>query len=136
MLNRMLDALQFQAQALNLRSTRAQLLASNMANADTPNYQARDFDFKSALQAATGSLAATSAAPLARTDSAHLATTGLGSAGPTLLYRTPTQTALDSNSVELDAERAHFADNSVRYEASLRFINGQIRTLLTAVNGQ
>jgi flagellar basal-body rod protein FlgB len=140
MLDKINQSLDFNATALLLRSERTRVLAGNIANADTPNYKARDFDFKSALEQATGltpSAGAPAATALVRTQQGHLAASGdTGGMHPTLLYRTPTQTALDANSVDLDAERAAFADNTVRYEASLRFINSQIRTLMTAINGQ
>jgi flagellar basal-body rod protein FlgB len=71
-----------------------------------------------------------------RTAAGHLTAAGGSPGSPTLLYRTPLQTALDANTVDMDMERAAFADNTVRYEAGLRFINGQIRTLMTAINGQ
>jgi flagellar basal-body rod protein FlgB len=112
-----LDAmLQFNATALRLRSERQALLAANIANADTPNYKAVDFDFAKALADATDANAR-----------------GVESSKPATLYRQPAQPSLDGNSVEMDAERAHFADNTVRYEAALRFLNGQIRTLLEAL---
>ena len=76
------------------------------------------------------------AAQPARTSAAHLSSSGSAAAAPLLLYRLPLQTSLDGNTVDLDRERANFAENGLRYEASLRFLNGQIRTLLTAINGQ
>lgn len=144
MLDRLTGSLDFQATALTLRSERSRVLASNIANADTPNYKARDFDFRAALtQAATampGSLrgagAASGGLAAQRTSEGHLPAATAGAGSPTLLYRTPLQTSLDANTVDLDRERASFAENSVRYEASLRFINGQIRQLMTAINGQ
>lgn len=108
--------LQFNATALRLRSERQALLATNIANADTPGYKAVDFDFAKALA-----------------DANDAARTGGVPSKPAILYRQPAQPALDGNSVEMDAERAQFADNTVRYEAALRFLNGQIRTLLEAL---
>jgi flagellar basal-body rod protein FlgB len=137
MIDKLTQSLDFNATALLLRSERTRVLASNIANADTPNYKARDFDFKSALEQATGMASATNAVGMARTQQGHIgAANGVATTHPALLYRTPTQTALDANSVDMDAERAAFADNTVRYEASLRFINTQIRTLMTAITGQ
>lgn len=136
MLDRLTQTLDFQGQALVLRSERQRLLASNIANADTPGYRARDFDFGQALRQATG---ASPAVDVRTTQAAHL---GLGGApagtrrAPDLLYATPSQTNLDSNSVDMDRERASFADNTVHYEATLRFINGHVKTMLTAINGQ
>jgi flagellar basal-body rod protein FlgB len=141
MIDRLTKTLDFNAQALLLRSERSRVLASNIANADTPNYKARDFDFRAALSQATGvqmgaSSASAATVAQARTASGHLTAGGSAGGGPTLLYRTPLQTALDANTVDMDMERAAFADNTLRYEAGLRFINGQIRTLMTAINGQ
>jgi flagellar basal-body rod protein FlgB len=140
MIDRLTQGLDFNAQALLLRSERTRVLASNIANADTPHYKARDFDFRAALSQATG-VSMGGGAPAVqptRTAPAHLAAGG--AAGATghapLAYRTPLQSALDGNTVDMDMERAAFADNSVRYEASLRFLNGQIRTLMSAINGQ
>jgi len=144
MIDRLTQTLDFNAQALLLRAERTRVLASNMANADTPNYKARDIDFRAALQNATGvqmnggGVAGTAGAPVApfRTAAGHLTATGGSPGHPALLYRTPLQASLDANTVDLDMERAAFADNTLRYEAGLRFINGQIRTLMTAINGQ
>jgi flagellar basal-body rod protein FlgB len=132
LIDRMTASLDFQATALALQAQRAKVLASNIANADTPNYQAKDFDFSRALTEAT----AQSAATPVRTHPAHLAGPGAAGAAPALQYRQPLQTALDGNTVDLDTERAAFAENSVRYEATLRFLNGQIKAMLTAINGQ
>jgi flagellar basal-body rod protein FlgB len=144
MIDRLTNALDFNAQALLLRAERTRVLASNIANADTPNYKARDFDFSGALaqatgvqmKAANGAAAGAGAVMPVRTAAGHLTAAGGSPGSPTLLYRTPLQTALDANTVDMDMERAAFADNTVRYEAGLRFINGQIRTLMTAINGQ
>ena len=117
MLNRLTDALDFQAKALGLRAERQRIIASNIANADTPGYVARDFDFSKALAEAAASQRgeASSASVLA------------------LRYAAPAQSNLDSNTVDMDRERASFADNTVRYEATLRFINGSVRTLTEAM---
>jgi flagellar basal-body rod protein FlgB len=132
MLNRLTTTIDFQSQALLLRSDRQRVLASNIANADTPGYQARDFDFKAALSAATSNADSTRlGSPIARGAS------GLAGAPsatePTLRYATPSQTNLDGNTVDMDRERASFADNAVRYEATLRFVNGSLRTLHDAM---
>jgi flagellar basal-body rod protein FlgB len=134
-IDRMTAMLDFQATALGLQAQRAKVLASNIANADTPNYQARDFDFRLALTQASQA-ASPDPSALARSHPAHLSASGGGAAAPVLQYRQPLQPALDGNSVDLDTERAAFAENSLRYEASLRFLNGQIKTMLTAINGQ
>jgi flagellar basal-body rod protein FlgB len=136
MIDRLMQTLDFNGAALLLRSERGRVLASNLANADTPNYQARDFGFQQALQNATGLQQATAPVRMASTQPAHVVPTGLGSASPALQYRTPSQSSLDGNTVDLDVERAAFADNAVRYEASLRFLSGQIKTMTLAINGQ
>jgi flagellar basal-body rod protein FlgB len=137
MLNRITDALDFQAQALTLRSERQRLIASNIANADTPGYQARDMDFARTLQAATGSLGG--AQSVATTHAGHIGSAGAsfgGRVGAELLYATAGQTNLDRNTVDMDRERASFADNAIKYEATLRFINSSVRTQLSAITGQ
>jgi len=133
MFNRLTDTLDFQGQALALRSERQRLLASNIANADTPGYVARDMNFAQALQQATGSLPA--ARTLTTSQPGHIGGSAAGG-GSELAYATQSQTNLDRNTVDMDRERASFADNSVRYEATLRFINGQVRTLTSAITGQ
>jgi flagellar basal-body rod protein FlgB len=131
-----LDSISFQGQALQLQAERGRVLASNIANADTPNYKARDFDFQQALAAATRSTSATAPVAQARTNPAHLAGAAGAASAPPLLYRAPLQSAVDGNTVDLDVERANFAENSVRYEASLRFLNGQIKQMMSAITGQ
>lgn len=146
MLNRLTDTLNFQSEALSLRSERQRLIASNIANADTPGYVSKDFDFSTALRQATGqpsvadsSLNTSGRLGLTTASPGHLGLNGApaGSRGePQLGYATASQTNLDSNTVDLDRERANFADNTIRYEATLRFINAQVRTLNTAITGQ
>jgi flagellar basal-body rod protein FlgB len=138
-LERLTQTLDFQATALALRAERGRVLASNIANADTPNYKARDFDFRQAMAAATAQTTGAAPQPVAPalTNPAHLGgAAGSAPAGETLQYRAPLQAAVDGNTVDLDVERAGFAENSVRYEATLRFLNGQIRLLMSAINGQ
>jgi flagellar basal-body rod protein FlgB len=147
------NGLDFQSKALVLRADRQRLIASNIANADTPGFAGRDIDFKAAMRDATGggngaslALAQPTGAGAARglaggsTNPQHIAlqssTTSLGSSGPRTDYTVPTQPAMDGNSVDLDRERASFVDNAVRYEATLRFINGTSRTMLSAIQGQ
>lgn len=121
----------FHHQSLNLRAQRQQLLASNIANADTPHYKARDFDFPAALKGAMSGQAATSL-PMSVTSSGHLST--LLDVAPThLFYRGELQSNVDGNTVDMDVERAQFADNAVRYEASLNFLTRKFRGLLDAV---
>ena len=134
MLNRLTDSLDFHGQALTLRSDRQRLIASNIANADTPNYVARDFDFAQALREATGQMQPGTTVSTSKPGHIGLPATG-ARAEPNLLYATQAQTNLDRNTVDMDRERANFADNAVRYEATLRFINGNVRTMLDAIKG-
>lgn len=134
--------LDFQATALGLRSERQRLIASNIANADTPGYVARDLDFKQAMAEATGNprRLALSAPADPGAHPAHFALPGAdgalsGTQGQPG-YTAQTQPAMDNNSVDLDRERANFVDNAVRYESTLRFINGYSRTILSAIQGQ
>jgi flagellar basal-body rod protein FlgB len=135
MIGKLDETFSFQSQALLLRAQRQQLLASNIANADTPGYSAQDFNFPTALRAATGEASAAGASRgMKLTNANHLEAPGSGS-GVTAQYRMPAQSSLDRNSVDMDAERAQFADNAVRYEAALRFLNQQIKTMLSAIQG-
>lgn len=136
MLDRLTNTLDFHAKALVLRADRQRDIASNIANADTPGYAARDTRFADALSAAT---AAPGAMAAGRTDARHIPLAsrgGTGGTGAAEGYAVQTQPSLDGNSVDLDRERAAFADNAVRYEATLRFLNGQGKTLLAAIQGQ
>ncbi len=128
MISRLTNELDFQSQALVLRAERQRLIAGNIANADTPGYKARDFDFASALRAATGNAAT------GETIARGVVGEENGSVLPTALrYAVPAQTNLDNNSVDMDRERSAFAENAVKYEATLRFINGSVRTTLDAM---
>jgi flagellar basal-body rod protein FlgB len=135
MLNRLTDTLNFHGQALTLRSERQRLLASNIANADTPGYVARDMNFAQALREATGG-SRNGASTLATSQAGHLAGSPGARGEANLLYANASQTNLDRNTVDMDRERANFADNSVKYEATLRFVNGNVRTMLEAIKGQ
>lgn len=108
----------------------AQLLAANLANADTPGFKARDIDFKQALASAQGG-----AEPLVTTQANHLASLDAGDSTKAL-YRTPLQPSLDGNTVDVATEQAAFGENSNRYLASLTFLNGRIRGLMTALRGE
>lgn len=132
MVSKLDRAFNYQQQVMNLRTERQQLIASNIANADTPNYKARDLDFGQSLQAALAGRAASGGIPMARSASGHLP--GLASMpARDLLYRNEYQSAVDGNTVEMDVERANFSDNAIRYEASVTFVTGQIKGLLDAM---
>ena len=124
--------------ALTLRVKRQQMIASNIANADTPGYRATDFDFSRALRDAIGAHGAAPAVPaatLVRTSAAHVAGATSAWSGLTTRHPAPAQAAADGNTVDMDRERARFADNTVRYEAALRFLNGKIKSLMSAIQG-
>lgn len=138
MIGKLGDALNVQAQALRLRSERQSVLAANIANADTPNYKARDFNFAAALQAATQvqSPAGGAAGALKTTSPRHMQSgSGNATLPVPLKFRENSQSALDNNSVDMDVERAHFADNTIRYEVALRALNNQLRTMQSAIQG-
>ena len=149
MLAQLTDSLDFHSKALVVRAERQRIIASNIANADTPGYSARELNFKETLSDLTGSgraqmpmkAAASSGANL-KTHAQHMTLQPMQSqeaelgAGTKLIYAANSQASLDSNTVDLDRERASFVDNSVRYEATLRFINGNSKTLLSAITGQ
>lgn len=116
--------------ALRFRAMRNQVLSSNIANADTPNYKARDFSFSDAL-----STARQHTLGLSKTSDLHQATSALSTTDNRLMYRVPSQPALDGNTVETDVEQAAFAENALQYRASLAFLDGQIRTLKYALKG-
>ena len=131
MIKQLTDSLNFQTQALVLRSERQRLLASNIANADTPGYKARDMDFSRALQEATAGGSVNGG--MSTTRAGHMAAPAGARSEAQMLYSSPSQTNLDNNTVDMDRERASFADNSVKYEATLRFINGSVRTMLDSM---
>ena len=139
MLDKMTQRLDFHGNALLLRSERQRAIASNIANADTPGYVARDFKFADAMRAAAEQQ---SPGPMRRqsvSDPRHipLPAPGVGSTGDSALgYSVQSQPSLDNNTVDMDRERAAFVDNAVRYEATLRFINGNAKTMLSAIQGQ
>ena len=145
------------AQALTLEARRTELLAANLANADTPNYKARDIDFKAALATAgnsaagagitgNGAAAGNSAAigagaatlAMTTTQAAHLGASVDGSdasLGVNLKYRVPMAPALDGNTVDTQLEQAAFAENAVHYQATLTFLNARLKELMTAITG-
>ena len=138
MIGKLDDYLRFNEVALNLRAQRQQLLASNIANADTPNYKARDIDFNSALKGAlsTAGNASTPAGALTKTTAAHLdGSTANTVGGAPLMYRNSSQGNIDGNTVDMDAERNQFTDNAVRYEAGLTLIGAQIKNMLAVIQG-
>ena len=124
----------FQQTALNVRAARQELLAANIANADTPQFKARDIDFREALMGAlNGKLS-----PLALSTTSPKHQEGMASSPleTSLRYRTENQSSVDGNTVDMDVERASFTENAVQYEASLTFINGLLRSMQQAISNQ
>lgn len=127
------------AQALKLREQRTELLARNLANADTPGYKAQDLDFQAAMSAMT--TPGNAADAMRTTQSAHIPVAGAavlepGSTGAFLRYRTPLAPSLDGNTVDAQLEQSAFAENSVHYQATLSFLSSKFRSLMTAITGQ
>lgn len=128
------DVLGFHLNALNLRGHRHQILASNVVNADTPNYKAKDFDFQKALQNVVSGN--TSQGGLAVTSPRHIQSPDSGAiAGAKMMYRIPNQPSIDGNTVDMDSERARFLDNSIHYEANITFINNHFKNVMAVLQG-
>ena len=149
MFEQLTSQMDFMSSSLQLRAQRQQVIASNMANADTPGFVARDFDFAAALRKVT---APRSGLPgtVVTSSAGHTElgrSTLMGNDGRTadlngvtdqtrLAYNVQTQPSLDNNSVDMDQQRANFTDNAIRYESTLRFINSHVKTMLNAIQGQ
>jgi len=116
---------------LSLYGKRSSLLASNLANADTPGYKARDIDFRSALQRAGGEQLS-----LKTTHRTHIGGESAATASAETLYRIPTQPSLDGNTVDSQVEKAQFAENALRYQSTLTFLSGKFRGLRSAIKGE
>jgi flagellar basal-body rod protein FlgB len=123
-------ALGIEPKVLAFREKRSEILAANLANADTPNYKARDLDFKSVLKQSL-----VSGVAVERTHAGHI-TPQQQVFGANVMYRTPSQVSLDGNTVESHVEQAKYAENAVQYQASLQFIKGDFSDLMTALRGQ
>ncbi|MDP3539384.1 MAG: flagellar basal body rod protein FlgB [Azonexus sp.] len=119
-------------QAMNLRTQRHQVLASNIANADTPGFKARDFNFETAMQNAMAGRGATSGVDLARTSSGHMQGGG-GSGSAMLSFRTQTQAAADGNTVDMDIERSQIAENALQYQIVTQFISDKFKGIRSAL---
>lgn len=126
-------------EALTLRAKRGEILASNMANADTPNYKARDFDFRAALEQAQGKggglqtthaghLKGEPAGPMT-TNQRHLTGSGGELTGIDLQYRVPSQASLDGNTVDTETEKGRFAENTLQYQAAFGFLSSKIKNI-------
>ncbi len=125
------EALGIHVRALAVRDYRAQLLATNIANADTPNYKAVDIDFKTALsQAQSGQL------PLTVTSSNQIQANGSSGSQFEVMYRVPMQPSVDGNTVDTQIEQSEFTRNAIQHQASLTFLNGRIKGILSAIKGE
>lgn len=127
-------ALGYYENALRLRSQRQQILASNIANADTPGFKARDFDFNKAMQSAMSQTQDANSLPLAKTNPAHLSSQSAVE-NPNVFFRKPTQNNFDGNTVDMDVERNAFAENAMRYESDVTMAHNDIKELLSVLQG-
>lgn len=122
--------------ALAFRSQRAEVLASNIANTDTPGYKARDIDFKSVLEnAVQANASVSSSSSLTRTNSNHIQLNTTENSSE-VLYRVPNQSSLDGNTVDEQTEKSAFADNALRYQASITFLDGKLKGMMAAIKGE
>jgi flagellar basal-body rod protein FlgB len=135
MLGKIEDYFRTQETALKMRAYRQEVLASNISNGDTPNYKARDFDFKTAFEAAR---AQQQPATLATSNQRHLqpASASIDLFSPALQYRNERQPSIDGNTVDMDTEMKEFTDNAIRYQASVTFLQRRIESMKTALTGQ
>ncbi|WP_439143599.1 flagellar basal body rod protein FlgB [Planktotalea sp.] len=128
-MNALKEHISFQASALSLRSARNNMLASNIANAATPGYKARDLDFDREMAAKAGD------SPVRMTASRHVnSLTGVGA--DRVQYRQPLNPSLDGNTVEMSVEQMEFSENSVRYMSTLEFLNKRVSGLMSAIRGE
>ena len=136
MLDKLDAALRFQQEALNLRAQRQEILAANIANADTPGYQARDLDFASELKKVmVRGREETGGVSLTLTSAQHIPAQTVSAPSTELLYRIPDQPSLDGNTVDMDRERTQFADNSLKYQMGLTALGGQIKVMMNVLQG-
>ncbi|MGE8281683.1 MAG: flagellar basal body rod protein FlgB [Stenotrophomonas sp.] len=133
MANLISDYLGIHAQAMPLREQRMKLIASNLSNADTPGYKARDLDFDAALRQAQG---VASGASLTATAEQHYAIGNADGLNPFQVLREGAQPSLDGNTVDPDTERAAYGRAALEYRASLSFVESKVKTMLTAITGQ
>ncbi len=122
--------------ALTLESQRTEVLAANLANADTPGYKARDIDFKAELAAAGKTAGGDGQGGAGDGTGTRAGGLNLSTDNATLKYRVPLAPALDGNTVDTQLEQSAFAENSVRYQATLTILNSKLRGLMTAITGQ
>lgn len=123
-------------QALQVRTKRAELLASNLANADTPSFKAKDLDFSAALKDASSGMKGSHSSEMKVTNSRHIGGGEMSSTSQYLMYRQSTQPSLDGNTVETHIEKAKFMENAMQQQATLEFINGKISGIRGALRGE
>ncbi len=128
-------ALGIHEQALGFRAQRAEVLANNIANADTPHYKARDLDFATVLAEQSGKSARGSVG-LNRTDSRHIPGDGVPTGEAGLLYRNPLHASIDQNTVDLQIEQSNYAENAVHFQASFTLLNSKFKGLISALRGE
>ncbi len=119
--------------ALKLRSGRAEVLSANLANADTPNFKAKDFDFHQALNAQLNSRGR---GHMAVTQAGHLPATTNGAVDANLQFRTPTQPSIDGNTVDEHIENAAFMENSLEFQVAFTLLNSRMRGIMNAIKGE
>lgn len=129
------SALGIHEKALGFRAQRAEVLANNIANADTPYYKARDLDFATVL-AEQSARSQRGPVNLNLTDSRHIGAEGVASGDASLLYRTPFHPSIDQNTVDLQVEQSNYAENSVNFQASFTFLNSKFKGLVSALRGE
>ena len=133
----MTDLFGIHEHALLIRSQRAKLLAANLANADTPNFKARDIDWRAALKEAAENRRQSPPLHLSRTNPRHIDAKGEPALDDGLVkYRMPTQPALDGNTVETHIEKAQFMENAIQYQTTLEFLNSKIKGIRKALKGE
>jgi len=128
------DPLGIHAEVLSLRAKRAKILAGNLANADTPNFKARDYDFETVLRRRTESGSALLNRSIRVTHAEHIATTRNTALEPK--FRIPTQPTIDGNTVESHVEKAKFMENALGYQSTILFIKARLHNLLSAIRGE
>lgn len=128
------NALGIHEQALNVRVKRAEVLANNLANADTPGYKARDIDFKAVLNSSMSQSVGAGSLAIEKTNSKHLSTQDAST--ESLMYRNPTQPAIDGNTVDTQQETAAYMKNAMDYQASFQFLNSKFKGLTSAIKGE
>lgn len=135
MIDKLTNAFQFQQQALSLLNKRQEILASNIANADTPGYQARDIDFNKLLKNALSQQSSQrQGLQLSLTSGHHIAAQGKAITDNRVLYRVPDQPSADGNTVDMDRERINFVDNNIKYQSGLSFLSSQIKGMNSVLN--